>query len=126
MHGWIESRRWRRVARVLAIAALGGAAVAAAGGPVLPVTGRYIKSYRNKSLDAGTVVDARSALFVASPDNRYPITLGGGEGGCFAGGSVLGRYDRTWGWERMHDLNNAGLAFENARFTVDGVRIDNV
>jgi hypothetical protein len=39
---------------------------------------------------------------------------------------VLGRYDRTWDWDRMHDLNNAGIAFENARFTVDGIRIDNV
>jgi len=99
---------------------------AAAGGPIIALTSRYTKSYRNKKLEIGTVIDARHALFVASPDNRYPITLGGGEGGCFAGGSVLGRYDRTWGWERMHDLNNAGFAFENPRFTVDGVRIDNV
>ena len=117
---------WNRAVRVLAALTLGGAAMAAAGGPIATLTGRYIKSYRNKSLGAGAVVDARDALFVASPDNRYPITLGGGEGGCFAGGSVLGRYDRTWGWERMHDLNNAGIAFENPRFTVDGIRIDNV
>jgi hypothetical protein len=114
------------VSGALAALTLGGALRAVAVGEVVTLAGRYIKSYRNKTLAGGAVLDARDALFVASPDNRYPITLGGGDGGCFAGGSVLGRYDRTWSWERMHDLNNAGLAFENARFTVDGVRIDNV
>ncbi len=119
---------WRCTIRALAAVVLGGAvaAAAASSGSVITLSGRYVKSYRPKTLPAGAVVDARDALFVASPDNRYPITLGGGEGACFAGGSVLGRYDRAWDWDRMHDLNNAGLAFENARFTVDGVRIDNV
>jgi len=39
---------------------------------------------------------------------------------------VLGQYDRSWTWSQMHSINNAALAFLNAGFTTDGLRIDNV
>ncbi|MDD1668148.1 MAG: phytase, partial [Methanomicrobiales archaeon] len=96
------------------------------GEPAVSLSGTFSSDYRNKSLRPNTTIDARAATFFATPDNRYPINLGGGAGVCVVGGTVLGQYDRTWGWERMHDLNNAGIAFENARSIIDGIRIDNV
>jgi hypothetical protein len=45
---------------------------------------------------------------------------------CWAGGVVLGenRLDATW--DDMHSPNNAGFIFENARLTIDGLRMHNV
>jgi myo-inositol-hexaphosphate 3-phosphohydrolase len=94
--------------------------------PVVPLVGTFATDYRNRSLEPRTVIDAGGATFLASPSNRYPLSLGGGEDVCIAGGSVLGQYDRTWSWDRMHDMNNAGLAFENPGAVVDGIRIENV
>jgi hypothetical protein len=54
------------------------------------------------------------------------VNLRGGGEVCLAGGTVAGQYDRTLTWEAMHDLNNAGLRFENDGFTVDGLRVDDV
>jgi hypothetical protein len=95
-------------------------------GPLVSLAGTHTDDYRNKNLAAGARIDAREAIFIASPDNRYPINLGGGDGVCLAGGTVLGQYDRNLGWEAMHDINNAGVASENAALIADGVRIDNV
>jgi hypothetical protein len=121
---------WLRRARGWAVAGLAGAAVAATLGAapahVVTLEGRRAEDYRARKLAPGTVIDARRAVFLASLENKYPISLGGGPDGCIAGGTVLGQYDRTRSWDWMHDRNNAGLAFENARFTVDGIRIDNV
>jgi hypothetical protein len=54
------------------------------------------------------------------------VNLGGGGTICFSGGIELGNYDRSLTWDEMHSLNNAGLRFENAAFTVENIRIDNV
>jgi hypothetical protein len=43
-----------------------------------------------------------------------------------SGGVVFGQYDRSLSWDAMHTLNNAGLRFEDASFTVENVRIDDV
>jgi hypothetical protein len=93
---------------------------------VIPLSGIFTGPYRNGSLRAGTKMDARQAVFLGSPDNRYPINLDGAGGACLAGGTVLGQYGRRLTWEQMHDMNNAGVAFEAVNFTVDGFRIDNV
>jgi hypothetical protein len=94
--------------------------------PGLTLTGSFSRRYRKKSLPADTKIDARDATFVGSLENRYPVNLGGGEGLCFLGGTVLGRFDRTWSWDKMHDLNNAGISFENGRSIIEGIRIDNM
>jgi hypothetical protein len=54
------------------------------------------------------------------------VNLGGGTASCVAGAKVQGNYDRNLSWEDMHDMNNAGVRFENDNFLVDGVRVDNV
>src|SRR5207245_1748066 len=83
------------------------------------------KSY-TKSLAPKTKIDARGATFFASPTNLYPISLDGGDGVRVVGGAVFGQYDRNLTWDQMHSMNNAGIAFDNNLFTVDGIRIDNV
>ena len=95
-------------------------------GDVITLSGTFSEPYRNSSLPSATKIDARDAVFVASPDNRYPINLSGGRGACIAGGTVLGQYGRRLSWEEMHDMNNAGVAFDNVSFAVDGLRVDNV
>jgi hypothetical protein len=95
-------------------------------GPLVTLSGVSTTDFRDHSLAPSTRIDARLATFLASPANRYPINLGGGDGMCLAGGAVLGQYDRALGWEAMHDMNNAGVAAANRLQTVDGVRVDNV
>jgi hypothetical protein len=95
-------------------------------GPLTRLTGAYNRRYRNLNLAPDSKLDARSATFIAGPSNRYPVTLRGDAHICFAGGTVAGQYDRNAGWQKMHELNNAGIAFRNADLTIDGLRIDNV
>jgi len=83
------------------------------------------------------VIDATGATFIhcsqpepTSPCSRniYPVNLGPTSATevCWAGGLVRGanRLDATW--DEMHDPNNAGFIFQNAQFTVDGLRMHNV
>jgi hypothetical protein len=42
------------------------------------------------------------------------------------GGRIQGQYDPASTWDQMHSINNAGVAFENAQLTIDGLRLDNV
>ena len=95
-------------------------------GPLVTLTGTLSGAYNSQSLAAGTRIDARAATFLASPTNLYPISLGGAGGCCLLGGTVLGQYDRTWTWSQMHGINNAGIAFLNGDFTIDGLRVDDV
>jgi len=90
------------------------------------LNGTLASKYTNHGLATGTRIDARNAAFLGSPTNHYPINLAGGLDACIAGGQVLGQYDRTRSWDSMHAENNAGIAFVNSAFTVDGLRIDNV
>jgi hypothetical protein len=93
---------------------------------VIILSGTRSSAYREGSLPPGAVIDARSALFLASPSNLYPINLDGGAGVCVAGGTVQGEYDRNLSWAAMHSMNNAGIRIGNADSTIDGIRIDNV
>jgi hypothetical protein len=95
------------------------------GGPGIVLNGTLATRYVNHDLAALTRIDARNATFLGSAGNHYPINLAGGAGACIAGGRVLGQYDRTRSWDSMHDENNAGIAFDNAAFAVDGLRVDN-
>jgi hypothetical protein len=95
-------------------------------GPLVTLAGTYSTRYSNRSLLPGTRLDARAATFLGSTANLYPLVLEGAAGACLAGGKILGQYDRGATWEEMHDIHHAGLRFENDRFLVDGVRVDNV
>jgi hypothetical protein len=107
-----------------------------AGGADIVLSGTIDERYGNRDLSPGTVIDATGATFIhcSQPDpsapcreNIYPITVGpiSSAGVCWAGGIVEGANRLDASWSEMHDPNNAGFAFENASFTVDGVRIHN-
>jgi len=95
-------------------------------GPLVTLSGTRSTPYTNDSLAPDTRIDARTATFLASPTDLYPLNLGGAAPVCVAGGQVRGQYDRSATWSSMHDQNNAGVRFENDRVTVDGVRVDDV
>ena len=94
--------------------------------PLITLQGSRSTGYTNLSLAEKTKIDATQATFFASPSNLYPVNLDGGAGARFVGGDVLGQYDRTLSWDDMHSMNNAGIAFDDPQFTVDGMRADNV
>ncbi len=95
-------------------------------GPLIVLNGTLSSKYANHRLAAASRIDARNATFLSSASNHYPINLAGEPNVCIAGGRVVGQYDRTRSWDSMHDENNAGIAFDNGSFIVDGLRIDNV
>ena len=95
-------------------------------GPLIRLSGTHGKPYAGGALPGDARLDVRSATFLASPANRYPLDLAGGNGICLAGGVVQGEYDRSLSWAAMHEINNAGIRFENASTTIDGIRIDDV
>jgi hypothetical protein len=95
-------------------------------GPLVTLAGTYATPYQNYSVPADLRLDARAATLLSSPANLYPLNLNGGAGTCIAGGTVQGSYATTLTWADMHGLNNAGVRFENAGVTVDGVRVDDV
>ena len=95
-------------------------------GHLIKLSGRIKREYRKHSLPAGTRIDARRAVFLASPADHYPLSLGGRGGLCVAGGMIRGGYDRKLDWATMHDTNNAGVAFTNPDAIIDGIRIDDV
>ena len=111
----------------LASAAGSGAPFAclSGSGPLFRLTGHRSSGYSRRALAPGSRIDARGAVFFASPSNHYPISLDGGAGICLAGGDVRGRYDRSLGWSDMHDMNNAAVAFASPT-AVDGIRVDDV
>src|SRR5262249_34905058 len=94
--------------------------------PLITFTGTYTTTYNNDFVVAKTRFNALLATFLAGPSNLYPVDVEGGTDVLFTGGYVAGQYDRSWTWTQMHDLNNAAMAFDNAGFTVDGLRADNV
>jgi len=96
------------------------------GGPYIGLTGTFLNTYSNDSLEPATKVDARRGTFLAWPGTGHAINIGGGSAVCFAGGTVLGQYDRTWGWDQMHSFNSSAIAFDNSQSIVDGIRADNV
>jgi hypothetical protein len=96
------------------------------GVPRVVLTGTFAEPYDNRSLPPDATIDARAATFLGFPAGSHPVNLGGGPGVHLIGGTVLGQYDRSWSWTRMHDLNHAGVAVENVDAIVEGVRIDNM
>jgi hypothetical protein len=69
-----------------------------------------------------TAVDALGALWLQTDD--WPISFGGGSGGCWVGGEIVGTYAQSTPWETFH--HTGGLNFTNADFTIDGLRVHNI
>ena len=90
------------------------------------MTGTLADRFARLALADGSRVDARAATFLASPANLYPFRLGGGAGVCVSGGTVSGQYDRSLGWQAMHDMNNAGVVLDGPDITLENVRVDDV
>jgi hypothetical protein len=107
-----------------------------AQGADITLRGVHESQYSNRDMNSNIIVDATEATFIhcSQPDpnapcnkNIYPITLGppNSTNACWAGGVVDGANRLSASWSEMHDPNNAGFAFENPNFTLDGVRIHN-
>jgi hypothetical protein len=115
----------------------GSLACLAGDGPLVVRSGDFTTQLRfGRELPDGARVDARGARFHSMATNRFPIRFDNrlgflvpgttGRGACIAGGVVVGEYPRTWTWADSKANRDAGIMFWNERFTVEGIRIDNV
>jgi hypothetical protein len=73
-------------------------------------------------IPAGAAVDALGALWLQTA--TYPVSFGGGAGGCWLGGAIVGTYAQSTPWSTFH--HTTGLAFTNGDFTISGVRVHNI
>ena len=73
-------------------------------------------------IPADTTVDALGALWLQT--DNWPISFGGGAGGCFLGGRVIGTYEQSTPWDTFH--HTGGLNFTNRNFTISGLRVHNI
>jgi hypothetical protein len=71
---------------------------------------------------ADGAVDALGALWLQIA--TYPVSFGGGAGGCWLGGRIIGTYPQSTPWSTFH--HTTGLAFTNPHFTVTGPRVHNI
>lgn len=92
-------------------------------GPVIRLEGTQETDYRNRDLEADTLVDARGAEWYSSAVGDRAVRLDGDAGTCWQGGAIIGEYPDTDSWERLHDTN--ALNVDNANVSIRGVRIHN-
>jgi hypothetical protein len=71
---------------------------------------------------ARTGVDALGALWLQT--DNWPVSFGGGSGGCWLGGDIIGTYAQSTPWSEFH--HTGGLNFTNANFTINGLRVHNI
>jgi hypothetical protein len=67
-------------------------------------------------------VDALGALWLQT--DNWPVSFGGGAGGCWLGGDIVGTWSQSTPWSTFH--HTTGFAFTNPDFTVTGVRVHNI
>jgi hypothetical protein len=111
-------------------------------GPLIEIRGEQdYKAYKNRAFEDNTRFDADGALWytqqVPEYKTAYPINIGGGEDGCWAGGIVLGTSDENARWAELYAKiqnsegkirrqNSAGVSWKGARnFVLDGLRAHN-
>ena len=73
-------------------------------------------------IPASTGVDALGALWLQT--DNWPVSFGGGSGGCFLGGDIIGTYPQSTPWSTFH--HTGGLNFTNPDFTIAGLRVHNI
>jgi hypothetical protein len=88
---------------------------------VTTVTGRRTDRY-TQDLAAGETVDATGAWWL-QVDN-WPISFGGGGGGCWVGGRVIGTWPQSTPWSTFH--HTGALDVTNPDFTIAGLRVHNI
>ena len=97
--------------------------------------------YKNRSFADKTKFDLQRSTWKQEqvPDykNPYPINIGGGKNGCWAGGTVLGTSDLNASWGQLYKRinpddpdsgrqNSAAIVWTAApNMTVDGIRVHN-
>ncbi len=91
------------------------------GGRVSSVTGRRRDRYTG-TVAANETVDATGAVWL-QVDN-WPISFGGGAGGCWVGGRVIGTWPQSTPWSTFH--HTGALDVTNPDFTVTGLRVHNI
>jgi hypothetical protein len=97
------------------------AAQCLSGGRTTAVRGFQTDRYTT-DVPAGGAVDALGALWLQIAN--YPVSFGGGAGGCWLGGDIVGTYPQSTPWATFH--HTTGLAFTNRNFTVEGARVHNI
>lgn len=88
---------------------------------VTTVSGRRHDRF-TESVAADETIDATGALWL-QVDN-WPVSFGGGAGGCWVGGRVLGTWPQSTPWETFH--HTGALNVTNRDFTVTGLRVHNI
>lgn len=91
------------------------------GSRVTSVTGRRKDRY-TETVAGGETVDATGAVWL-QVDN-WPISFGGGGGGCWVGGRVIGTWPQSTPWSTFH--HTGALDVTNPDFTVTGLRVHNI
>ena len=69
-----------------------------------------------------SAVDALGALWLQT--DNWPVSFGGGSGGCWLGGRIIGTYPQSTPWSTFH--HTTGLSFTNGDFTIAGPRVHNI
>ena len=70
-------------------------------GPTIPLSGLVTAEYSDLALADNARVDATTAQFLTG--TTHPVIVGGGSGGCFHGGEILGQLPPSTDWNTMHD-----------------------
>jgi hypothetical protein len=85
-----------------------------------------VRGYRTdrftSDISARSAVDALGALWLQT--DNWPVSFGGGSGGCWLGGRIVGTYPQSTPWSTFH--HTTGLSFTNPDFTVDAPRVHNI
>jgi hypothetical protein len=85
-----------------------------------------VRGYRTDrftaDVPARSTLDALGALWLQTDD--WPVSFGGGAGGCWVGGDIVGTYAQSTPWSTFH--HTGGLNFTNRDFTIEGLRVHNI
>jgi hypothetical protein len=88
---------------------------------VSPVIGRQTGRY-TADVAAGETVDALGAWWLQV--GNWPVSFGGGAGGCWLGGRIVGTWPQSTPWSTFH--HTGGLDVKNPKFTIVGLRVHNI
>jgi hypothetical protein len=92
-------------------------------GPVIRLEGVQDARFRERSLRAGTTIDAREATWYSGAVGNRAVNIGGGPGICWDGGTIIGEFPDSDSWDDMH--STTGLNVDDPDTTVLNVRLHN-